>query len=156
MTTHLLKSILILFALCLTLAPANAQKLSKKEATQILNQGWDYAKSNDSIAFLTLYSLNDANSMQHRRPKSIEEVYTYCTMIHAWLDTAITRNLKIKSIEIEEMNLEGTDAQYWIKAWFQYDKNYNKGFGFYMAYFNDAWYVRDCPSTSLVLQEQVN
>jgi hypothetical protein len=153
MATQLVKTIFLLFALCFTIASAKAQKLSKKEATQILNQGWDYAKSHDSIAFSKLYSLNDDNSMQHRRPKSVEEVYTYCKIIHTWLDTAITRNLKIKSIEMEEMNLEGTDAQYWIKAWFQYDKNYYKGFGFYIAYFNDAWYVRDCPSTSRLIQE---
>jgi hypothetical protein len=49
---------------------------------------------------------------------------------------------------VEKDDLEGTDTKYWIKAWFKYDDHYFKGFGFYMAYLNNKWVVRDYPSTS--------
>lgn len=131
-----------------TFSISRGQTLNKKEAQQFLQKAWTYVCDKDSVSFAGLWSLNDSESKKQRRPHSVKEIYGDYGAMRQWLDTAITRKMKIDHVEVESKTLEGTDTKYWITAWFKYSAHYEKGFGFYVAYFNKKWVVRDNVSTS--------
>ena len=126
----------------------HAQKMNDKEASQLLNKGWNCLKTNDTTSFINFWSLNDSISIHHRRPHKKQEIIANFNAMKEWLDTAIQRKLNIEWVDITRQNLKGTDTKYWVQAWFKYDEHYYKGFGFYVAYMNKRWIVRDDASTS--------
>lgn len=147
-----MKKVFLALTVASILTVAYGQTMTKKEAQQFLQKSWDYVKMKDSVSFSNLWSLNDSISKNHRRPHTTEETFGDYRAVREWLDTALTRNLKIDYVEVEQMNLKGTDTKYWIKAWFKYNDHYYKGYGFYIAYFNDKWVVRDNTTTSTFMQ----
>jgi hypothetical protein len=133
---------------------ARAHSISKKEARQFLDNAWNYLKTSDSASFLSLWML-DASAPKHNgRLFTREDIINNFNFMTDFLDTALKQNLRIDHIEIDKENLKGTDTEYWIKAWFKYDKHYYKGFGFYITYKNDKCIVRDNPSTSTLRSDQ--
>lgn len=38
------------------------------------------------------------------------------TFMKQFLDTALRENLKMKDVEIEEVNFDGIDTKYWVRA----------------------------------------
>ncbi|MEO6883587.1 MAG: hypothetical protein ABI199_06155 [Bacteroidia bacterium] len=142
------KIIATTFVCFLLLTSAQGQTISKKDAKQFLEKAWSYLKTSDSTSFVKLWAL-DASAPKHKgRTFSSQDIIENFDMMKGYLDTALIENLKIDYIEVEKDNLKGTDSEYWIKAWFKYDEHDYKGFGFYIAYKNSKWVVRDNPSTS--------
>ena len=121
------------------MAATHAQTLHKKEARDLLEKAWRCLVTSDSAAF--------ARFRETDNPAE-QNLAAEFNFIRQFLDTAIARNLAIHDVEIEKHNLNNTDAEYWIKTWFQYDEHYYKGFGFYVAYKTNRWVVRGSPSTS--------
>ena len=143
-----MKRIVITLFCLLILTVANGQTISKKEARHFLEKSWNYLKVSDSASFVSLWDLNP-NALEHEgRPMSKCFITGNFDFMKEFLDTALSQNLKMDYIEVEKENLKGTDTKYWIKAWFKYNKHYYKGFGFYVAYDQGKWVVRNSPSTS--------
>jgi hypothetical protein len=144
-----MKKIVAATVICiLTLASVSAHTLSEKEAKQFLDNAWRFVKANDSTSFMNLWSLNDSLSVNQKRPHNQKEILESFRAVRQWIDTALKRNLAIDHITVDKQNLEGTDTEYWVRAWFKYDEHNFKGFGFYLANMNGKWIVRDYPSTS--------
>jgi hypothetical protein len=143
-----MKQAVVIVILIVSLVTAQGQTLGQKEAKQFLGRGWSYIVKNDSVSFAQLWSLNDSLSQKHRRPHSVGEIYADYRAVREWLVKALNQNMKIAYVEVEPMNLAGTDTKYWITVWFKYSGRYAKGFGFYVAYFGGKWVVRDNTSTS--------
>ena len=144
-----MKKIITAIIMCALLyATAHGQTITKKEARDLLEKAWSYLKTSDTAAFISLWMPDNSSVSYHKRPYTKQEIKNDFIQVKDFLDTALTRNLIIDNIEIEKENLENTDTKYWIKAWFKYDEHYYKGFGFYVAYKNEKWVVRDSPSTS--------
>jgi hypothetical protein len=129
----------------LFLTVAYGQTMNEKEAKQYLEKAWSYVKASDSISFINLWQLSEVES---KSSYSKSQAIAHFNFIKEYLDTALTRNLKIDQVDVVEENLKGTDSKYWIKAWFKYDEHYYKGFGFYLANVNGKWIARGNPSTS--------
>lgn len=140
----------ILICLCLAYA-AQAQKLGSKQARRILQTAVNSLKESDSPGFVKLWYLDSTCAPYHQKPFTEATVISYFHYLRRFLDTALNSNLKIDHIEVSEVN-EGSQGwgKYNIKAWFRYDKNYYKGFGFYMDYIDDKWQVRYIPDTSIM------
>ena len=144
------------FICFLLLSVAQGHTISKKDAQQFLEKAWSYLKTSDSASFVSLWVI-DASAPKHQgRAFTRQAVIGNFDFMKEFLDTALKLNLKIDHIEVEKENLNGTDTEYWIKAWFKYDEHYYKGFGFYVAYKNDKWIVRDNPSTSTMRRNPVS
>jgi hypothetical protein len=127
---------------------ARAQTMSKHKADQFLQRAWNDLRTSDSASFTALWKLN-ASALQHEgRPMSKQFIVRNFDFMKQFLDTALRENLKMRDVEIEEVNLEGTDTKYWVRTWFKYNKHFYKGFGFYLAYADGQWVVRGSPSTS--------
>ncbi len=138
----------ILIAAFLFSSGLYSQRMTKASAKDFMEQSWVYITTKDSVAFAKLWSLDDKKSINHKRPHSTDEVYDNFRAVSEWLDTAVSNTLSIEFVEIEKHNLLNTDTKYWIKAWFKYNENFFKGYGFYLGYHNNEWKVRDYVSTS--------
>lgn len=125
-----------------------AQKPSKKDAKAILNKSWNCIKYNDSAAFVTLWGNEELTKTNPVRPHSNGEIHNNLFYLRDFLRVAIENNMDITFMEIEKNKLDGTDTKYWVKAWFKNQQNTYIGYGFYIAYEQNKWVVRDYPSTS--------
>ena len=143
-----MKRIVITLFCLLIFTVTHGQTISKKAARQFLEKSWNYLKVSDSVSFIDLWNLNKTALEHEGRPISRKYIAEDFEAIKAFLDTALNQNLKMDFVEVDKENLEGTDTKYWIKAWFKYNKHYSKGFGFYVAYDQGKWVVRNSPSTS--------
>lgn len=136
------KIITAIFISILLLTTAHAQSISKKEAHELLEKAYSYLKTSDTTSFINLWQ-------EENTAASKQKITSEFNFLREFLDTALTRNLKIDNVEIEKYNLKNTDTKYWIKAWFKYDEHNYKGFGFYVAYKSKRWVVRNTLSTSM-------
>ena len=148
----MIKTITTTFLSLLLFSSVQANPINKKAARQLLEKAWNDLKTADTIAFMGFWSLNDEISLHQKRPHTKAEIISNFNVVKEYLATAINKNLKIDFIDIDEQKLDGTDTEYWIKAWFKYDKQEYKGFGFYITYKNHKCIVRDYPSTSTIIQ----
>jgi hypothetical protein len=150
-----MKKIIFTIAILVLLLPVvHAQTMNDQQVRQILQKAWDDLKTNDSVSFCNFWMLNDSASKLQRRPHTNKDIIEYFDMVREFLDTAINKNTKIDNIDITNENLAGTDTKYWIQAWFKYEIGYYKGFGFYVAWVKNKWVVRDCPSTSTMINNK--
>lgn len=143
---------ILVFICALSLTFTQAQTLSKKEARQILEKAWDCLKTSDTSSFVNLWQPQSFASVLEQTYVRQQALDNF-SFLNQFLDTALSRNPKISDVEIEEHNLKDTDTKYWIKAWFKYTENDYTGFGFYIAYKNGKWIVRDKPSTSIMQRD---
>ncbi len=147
----MIKTIATTFISVLLFSIVQAHSINKKDARQLLEKAWGDLKKSDSTAFVNFWSLNDEVSIHQKRPHKKAEIISNFNAMKEYLATALNKNLKIDFIDVDEQKLDGTDTEYWIKAWFKYDEHEYKSFGFYIAYKNEKWIVRDYPSTSTIV-----
>jgi hypothetical protein len=145
---------LLTFILLCTLV-VNGQRLSKREASQILNTAYESLQRSDTSVFTSLWHLDNAPWPYHERQYKQSEVVRDFEHLREFLDTAIRRKLPFSEIEVTRV-YKGISTEnfgkYRITGWFDYDKHYSKGFGFFVDYVNGCWLVRFSPETSSVVR----
>ncbi|MES2680130.1 MAG: hypothetical protein V4635_09610 [Bacteroidota bacterium] len=147
-----MKKIFITSIICLCISTAlYGQKLTKKQARQILGKAISSLQSSDSTTFVSLWHFSGTPPACDNHPFTEKTAITYYHYLREFLDTALTHNLKIDNIDIEKTDAEQQAlnfGKYNIKAWFKYADKYYKGFGFYMDFIEGKWVVRFSPDTS--------
>jgi hypothetical protein len=126
-------------------------KLKKKQATQILQTALTSLKNADSVTFVKLWYFDGTAAPYHQNPFTEKSAMSYFHYLREFVDTALTRNLKIDDIEIYKVDADQQAlnfGKYNAKAWFKYNDKYFKGFGFFLDYIDDKWVVRYIPDTS--------
>ena len=139
-----------IICLCIT-SVLYGQKITKKQARQILEKAITSLQTEDSTTFISLWHFDGTAAPYHNNPFTESSARSYFYYLREFLDTAISRNLKIDGVEIDRVNTEQQAlnfGKYNIRAWFKYNDKYYKGFGFYLDYINDKWMVRFIPDTS--------
>ena len=130
---------------------ADGQALSKHEARQLIEKTMTCLKNSDTLSFIKQWQLDNAAWPYHNRPFDSVELKGHFAELRKFLDTAITRNLKIEAIEIFRQD-NGNKKNYWakykIRGWFYYDKSYRKGIAFNVDYINGNWLYRFEPDYS--------
>lgn len=152
-----MKKALLLSIICLSLSTTLfGQKISKKEARQLLEKAITHLKSSDSASFIGLWYTGKYKWPYHDRPFTRQDIQDNFYYLQEFLDTALNRNLKINHIEIYSVEAEKMSRDfgtYNIKAWFKYDKNYYKGFGFFVEFIDNKWVVLFNPDTSTLTKK---
>jgi len=147
-----MKKIFITSIICLCISTALCgQKVTKKQVRQILETAITSLQTSDSTTFVSLWHFDGESAPYHNNSFTEKTARSYFHHLREFLDTALTRNLKIEDIEIEKVDAEQHVmhfGKYNIKAWFKYSDKYYKGFGFFLDYINDKWVVRFIPDTS--------
>ncbi len=147
-----MKKIITLTAICLTMTVnLFGQKITKKEAQQILEKTLAYLKTNDTASFVNLWHFDDTprpyNKKVYTKLDAVEEFIE----LKSFLDTALTKNLPFDEIDVEKMDsYEKYKVKYKIKGWFKYDEKqkYYKGYGFLIDNINGKWGFRFTAETS--------
>jgi len=141
--------IIFCFSFALTVS---AQKLSKKEAKQMLDKTLTCLKNNDTTTFINLWYVDNAVWPYHERPFQTEDVKDHFEGLREFLDTALAQDFKIETIEIEKQNKNDTNycAQYKIMAGFRYTRFYGKGIAFNVDLINGKWLYRFEPDYSTI------
>jgi hypothetical protein len=140
----------IILSLSLT-TTAWGQKLRKKQADHILQTALSSLKNGDSTAFVKLWYFDGTAAPYRQKPFTEQTAMFYFHYLKEFVDTALLCNLKIDELEISKVGAEQRAlnfGKYNIKAWFKYNDNYFKGFGFFLDYIDDKWVVRYIPDTS--------
>jgi hypothetical protein len=154
-----MKKIIVLLSICMFLSaftyaqqkPAvkTIPKLTKKEATKILESAWNDVKTSDTANFIKLWSLDDTQWPYHAGSKfTRKDVYDNYLDFRSYFDTAMVKKLKFSGVEcdtVEHSDPHYDYAKYYIKASFKYSNTHTGGFGFYMDYINKQWFVRFSP-----------
>lgn len=128
------------------------QKLSKKEAQQILDKTLGYLKTNDTTSFVNLWHLDDTPRPYNKKVYTKQDAVEEFIELKSFLDTALTNNLPFDEIDVEKMeSYEKYKVKYKIKGWFKYDekKKYYKGYGFLIDNINGRWGFRFTAETSI-------
>ena len=125
---------------------AFGQKISKKEAQQLLQNTLKYLKTGDTTAFANQWYFDNTgrpyNNKVFTRQDAVSEFYE----LKFFLDTALTQNLQFDEVEVENW----VDAwakykvKYKIKGWFLYDarRKYYKGYGVLVDFVDGKWLFR--------------
>ena len=141
---------------CLVLASAAiGQTLRKKEAKQILQGAFTALQNNDSAAFVKLWHFDGKAGPYQKQKFSEQTALSYFHYMQSFLDTALTRKLEIRSIEVERLRGSEKDkgfGKYNVKAWYSYTDTYFKGFGLYLDYIDNKWMVKYVPDTSTLVK----
>lgn len=127
------------------------QKLSKKQARQILETAVTCLKTSDTTTFANLWYFDNTPAPFHTKSFTEQTATSYFHYLREFVDTALAQNLLIDDIEISKVAADQQAlnfGKYNIKAWFKYNEKYYKGFGFFLDYINDKWVVRYIPDTS--------
>lgn len=148
-----MKKIITLTVICLTITLNSfGQKISKKEAQQILEKTLVYLRTNDTTSFINLWHFDDTprpyNNKVYKRQDAVQEFIE----LKSFLDTALTKNLPFNEIDVEKMDsFDQYKVKYKIKGWFKYDdiKKYYKGYGFFIDNINGKWVFRFTGETSI-------
>ncbi|MBI2723342.1 MAG: hypothetical protein HYX39_14305 [Bacteroidetes bacterium] len=128
----------------------SAQKLTKKEAKQLIETSLNYLKTDDSVSFVKMWYFDDTPRQATKQPFKNHAAYESYRELKRFLDTAITKNLPIVDMDIEKMDSD-SGYTYKIKGWFKYDEKraYYKGYGFLLGYYENRWAFRFYPETSI-------
>lgn len=147
-----MKKIITLTALCLTITINSfGQKISKKEAQQILEKTLGYLKTNDTTSFVNLWHFDDTPRPYNKKIYTKRDAVEEFIELKSFLDTALTKNLPFDEIDVEKMDsYEKYKVKYKIKGWFKYDEKqkYYKGYGFLIDNFDGKWGFRFTAETS--------
>lgn len=147
-----MKKIITLTAICLTITVNSfGQKISKKEAQQILEQTLGYLKANDTTSFVNLWHFDDTPRPYNKKVYTKRDAVEEFVELKSFLDTALTKNLPFDEIDVEKMDsYEKYKVKYKIKGWFKYDEKqkYYKGYGFLIDNINGKWGFRFTAETS--------
>jgi hypothetical protein len=145
------KLIASLLATVFISANGSGQQLKKAQARQILETAITSLRTSDTTAFLNLWHFDGKPAPYHEIPFTRKTALEYFHYMREFLDTALTRDLKIYEMELTKVGVEQQAlnfGKYNIRAWFRYTDKYFKGFGFFIDYIEDKWMVRYIPDTS--------
>lgn len=144
--------------LSLTVASDAQQKLTKKEATKILEAAWNDVKNSDTADFIKLWVLDDMQWPYHGGEKfTVKDVKYNFEDFRSYFDSALIRKLKFSQVEYDTNDHSDPHydfGKYYIKAWFKYSNTHSRGFGFYMDYVNNQWLIRFAPDYSDVTSKK--
>src|SRR5688572_24287039 len=138
----------ITITLICVLTNASGQGLKRAQARQILETAITTLKTSDSAAFVRLWHIDSKPAPFHDNPFTEKTATTYFHYLREFIDTALTKNLKIDDIEVSKVDAvqqAQNFGKYNIKVWFKYSDKYYKGFGFFVDYIDDRWVVRYIP-----------
>jgi hypothetical protein len=148
-----MKRTFILATICLCIAINSlGQKISKKEAQQILEKTLGYLKSNDTTSFVNLWHFDDTPKPYDKKIYTKRDAVEEFIELKSFLDTALTKNLTFDEIDVEKIqSYEKYKVKYKIKGWFKYDerRKYYKGYGFLIDNINGKWGFRFTAETSI-------
>lgn len=141
-----MKKIFLLMFLWTFTLNSFGQEISKAEAQILLDKAYTALKNSDTTAFLDLWLFDNSTWFGSDKPFTKQDAKTVFKEVKAFLDTALTTNMKIDEIEIfrwkNEKNVKGK-----IKAYYKYDSktNYIKAVGYPVDYVNKKWVFRFHP-----------
>lgn len=146
-----MKKTILLIGMCVSLTAISygQQKLSKKEATKILERAWDDVKKVDTADFIKLWVIDETQWPYHGGQKfGAKDIKTNFLDFRTYFDSALVKKLKFNDVVCD--TLEHSDphhdfAKYYIKATFKYSNTHTRGFGFFMDYVNGQWLIRFSP-----------
>jgi hypothetical protein len=141
------KKQLILLALLSVGLKGFSQKLSKKDASILIDKTLTYLKVSDELAFMHLWQLTTSEENKHQVAFSNAEIKEHFKEMKIFLDTAITKNLS-PTISIEKLNkVEGEEysATHKLTACFVFDTFITKCLAFYLVNNKANWYYRFSP-----------
>ena len=143
------KTILTIVLSVATIAFSYGQKIHKREARKLFEETMNDLRTSDTTDFIHLWYLDNSPSFYHPAPFTSKDAKSWYNQFQLFLDTAITRNLKIDEIEIEKPDTsEIAYAKYKIRVWYKYSAHRYKGYGFLVDYVNGEWKYRFTPDTS--------
>jgi hypothetical protein len=149
-----MKKIIILPLICLCLAGGvYGQKLSKKESRKILENVWSYVQKSDTADFIKMWIIDKQQWPYHTTPFDVQQIRINFADFRSFFDTALIKNMKFDEVECDTVEHDDPHrgfSAYYIRAWFKFNNDYKKGFGFYMDYVNDKWLIRFSPDYSTV------
>ena len=126
-----------------------AQKMSNKEASQLLTKAVSCLKTNDTSAFVNLWYLDNSGRPYDNSPFTKKDILAEFNELKIFLDTALSKNLNFDDVEIKDekdvsKHSENKFSSNKILAWYLYDakRKYYKGFGVRTVYVNQQWYFR--------------
>jgi hypothetical protein len=145
-----MKKLLAILSICLSFTVITcAQKLNKKESTKILENAWNAIKNSDTAAFSKLWTLDKTQWPYHGgQTFGAKEIRDNYLDFRSYFDTALVKKLKFSEVTcdtVEHNDPHYEYAKYYITATFKYSNTHKAGFGFYMDYINNQWYVRFSP-----------
>ena len=114
----------IALLLCLVSFGSSGQRMTQKQARQIFSETTRQLNANDTTAFVNMWLYDATPTPSQGTPFTRRHAKGYFEHIREWMDTALTRNLKIDHIDIEtQASDQPQSPAYLIKAWYRYDKN---------------------------------
>ena len=121
------------------------QKVSKKEATALLEKTVASLKNNDTTAFASLWYLDNIGRPYDQSLFTKKDIVKEFNELKVFLDTALVTNMKFDYVDVETISKwEKYRVKYKIKAWYLYDTKckYYKGFGVLVDYIDNKWVYR--------------
>ena len=141
--------VIIFFGLIFAAQISNAQKISKQEASYLLEKAVTCLKNNDTAAFVNLWYLDNSGRPYDNTAFTKKDIIGEFNELKLFLDTAIKNNLTFDYVEIkDEKEISKHKANQFssnkILAWYLYDakRKYYKGFGVRSAFINKQWLFR--------------
>jgi len=134
-----------LISLTLVFQLSFGQKISKKEATQLLEKTVASLKIGDTTAFASLWYLDNTGRPYDKSLFTRQDISEEFKELKVFLDTALSTNMKFDYVDVEDFSsFSKYKVKYKIKAWYLYDKKqkYYKGFGVLVDYIDNKWVYR--------------
>jgi hypothetical protein len=134
-----------LIALTLMFQLSFGQKISKREATELLEKTVASLKANDTTAFASLWYLDSIGRPYDKSLFTRQDIREEFNELKIFLDTALAKNMPFDYVDVEKIShWEKYKVKYKIKAWYLYDakRKYYKGFGVLIAYIDNKWVYR--------------
>jgi hypothetical protein len=149
-----LKRAFTIFVLLLISSAFYGQRISKKEASRIVQSAITSLRNNDTASFVALWYIDDSPWPYHDRVYSKKNAVSEFGYLREFMDTALVSYMAVDHIDIDRENSNGLplrSGQRIVRVWFRYGDYYYKGFGFHLEYINRQWMVRFTPDTSTLL-----
>ena len=134
-----------LIALTLVFQLSFGQKISKKEATAMLEKTVASLKSGDTTAFASLWYLDNTGRPYDNSVFTRKDITEEFNELKVFLDTALATNMKFDYVDVDDFHsFSKYKVKYKVKAWYLYDakRKYYKGFGVLVDFIDNKWVYR--------------
>jgi hypothetical protein len=122
-----------------------AQKISKKEAQQLLEKTITCLKTADTTAFANLWYIDDTGRPYDKSVFTRKHTVEEFNELKVFLDTALAKNWAFDYVDVDDFkSWSKYKVKYKIKAWYKYDEKlkYYKGFGVLVDFIEGKWAFR--------------
>ena len=130
--------------LTLTFQLSFGQKISKKEATQLLEKTITCFKTGDTTSFVNMWYLDKTGRPYDETVFTRQDAIQEFNELKVFLDSALTKNMTFDYVDVEKFDWVKYKVKYKIKAWFKYDdkRKYYKGYGVLIDFVDGKWFFR--------------